>query len=476
MRRALSLLLLFAVAASSCSPPFDPLSKLDSLRVLAMRADPPEVRPGGATLITALLHEPLGLGTAQRRWRACLLETPFTRGLGGAGGGAEQIPSEQGPPPASCFDVEQGIDLEDLPDGVPVIIPQLPEDVEIPPQFAGFITEEELRTLGVLTGLYFTVSLEVGDGNEIIRANKRIVVKFIPPPGPGKGTLRDAEDGVAGGLESVLYGYDYEMLYLEAVMSEPAAPGSRLVRAYLPHTVYLGDGKVGRIDHSDSTREGHPATAFGRGVAIELTWDPDDPAAPASVAFADGAGGWGEPEAVVPRRDGGGVGLPLVQVAMFTPFALNPLSFLAVVVQEGRVVDAAPDARLRMIHVGRANQNPPAPQIIQRVEGNLPPVRTLRLPGGSAVDLETARDPSSNAREPYPFLTYQGELLDREETLFHAWFSDTGSVSPDETHGKEPGDLDVVFKAAEEGDGTLTVVVRDGRGGTAWTQVPIITE
>ena len=43
------LLLFAALALAACTPDFDPASKVDRLRVLAIRADPPEIEPAAAT-------------------------------------------------------------------------------------------------------------------------------------------------------------------------------------------------------------------------------------------------------------------------------------------------------------------------------------------------------------------------------------------------------------------------------------------
>jgi len=42
-----------ALALAACSPDFDPASKLDKLRVLAIQAEPPEIEPAGATTVTS---------------------------------------------------------------------------------------------------------------------------------------------------------------------------------------------------------------------------------------------------------------------------------------------------------------------------------------------------------------------------------------------------------------------------------------
>ncbi len=50
MNRTLALVLATA-ALAACSPDFDPASKVDKLRVLAIKADPPEIEPAGPTTV-----------------------------------------------------------------------------------------------------------------------------------------------------------------------------------------------------------------------------------------------------------------------------------------------------------------------------------------------------------------------------------------------------------------------------------------
>jgi hypothetical protein len=49
---------LAALALAACSPDFDPASKVDKLRVLAIRAEPPEIEPEGVSTLTSLVLRP----------------------------------------------------------------------------------------------------------------------------------------------------------------------------------------------------------------------------------------------------------------------------------------------------------------------------------------------------------------------------------------------------------------------------------
>ncbi|MCK9464175.1 MAG: hypothetical protein M0R80_31530 [Proteobacteria bacterium] len=75
MRRAMPLLLVAAAVAAGCGKEFAPFNELDKLRVLAVRAEPPEIAPGEAAAIDALVFEPDGDEVAYS-WSWC----PFTLG------------------------------------------------------------------------------------------------------------------------------------------------------------------------------------------------------------------------------------------------------------------------------------------------------------------------------------------------------------------------------------------------------------
>jgi hypothetical protein len=59
MRRAA---LLAVALLAACGPSFPPVSLVTELRVLAVRADAPEMRPGDTALLTALVVDPRGAG------------------------------------------------------------------------------------------------------------------------------------------------------------------------------------------------------------------------------------------------------------------------------------------------------------------------------------------------------------------------------------------------------------------------------
>jgi hypothetical protein len=66
----LSARLLAALALTACGPEFDPGTQVDSLRVLAVRADNPFVHPGDSVRLQALSYDPAGRAI-QWAWAAC---------------------------------------------------------------------------------------------------------------------------------------------------------------------------------------------------------------------------------------------------------------------------------------------------------------------------------------------------------------------------------------------------------------------
>ncbi|MCU1278529.1 MAG: hypothetical protein JWM53_2075 [bacterium] len=78
MRRAL-VVGLAALAVGGCGDQFDPASFVDTLRLLAVKAEPPEVAPGMVTALTATAVNPGG-ATPTVTWDACLLPPPPATG------------------------------------------------------------------------------------------------------------------------------------------------------------------------------------------------------------------------------------------------------------------------------------------------------------------------------------------------------------------------------------------------------------
>jgi hypothetical protein len=62
IKLSLALIALASASVLGCAEPMDPASMVNELRVLAIRADPPEIAPGEGTSLTALWADPKGRG------------------------------------------------------------------------------------------------------------------------------------------------------------------------------------------------------------------------------------------------------------------------------------------------------------------------------------------------------------------------------------------------------------------------------
>ncbi len=478
-------LLVAASLLAGCEE-FDPEWKLDSLRVLGIRVEPSEVRPGETFSTSALVHTPRDEPVTMR-WAACLLGQGFDSGgqVGGGMGGSntsEQASVEESPPP-TCFDTEHAFPMGERTTSagmVPLLPPGLLEgelpEVDLPPPFDVLSRLPDLHGLAVVAGFHLTVSLEVSDGTETLRANKRVMVKTVPAPGRSVGELADDEGDAEAGADRIGYGYDDETLYLDLHPGPAAATDGLLLRAYLPrHQVDADTGEPLAVPHETTTREGAVAVSQEAGVAVELTVDPATDPPGLSVAFAAEAGGFGEPEPCageVARADDGTleVAVPLAALRLG---AGDPLAFLVVAVRDGEVVDRAPDKGRRWLHAGPRNTDPPEP-VFSRVDaGKEGPLDALGAVPGERFRIEPLPE-TEPWREPHLFLDFWGHLSHRREILYVSWFASTGEISRVTRFGVDPEDLEVTWTApGAAAEGVVYAVVRDGRGGTAWGSLPV---
>src|SRR3954471_18744384 len=72
-------LVVLALVAAGCGNSFDPASFVDKLRLLAVKAEPPDVAFGQMTTLTATAVNPGG-STPAITWDACLLPPPPATG------------------------------------------------------------------------------------------------------------------------------------------------------------------------------------------------------------------------------------------------------------------------------------------------------------------------------------------------------------------------------------------------------------
>jgi hypothetical protein len=141
------------VGACIPSPNFDDRELVQTPRILAVVAEPPEIGPGQQSLLTPLLADPRGDGRPLRlRWRACVTGDSLGGGGGGGfGGGQYGMPD----PPPGCSDPRASVDLGDGDTAVLVA----PDEATLAPLFAQF---EALATGALPPGFARRVFEEVG--------------------------------------------------------------------------------------------------------------------------------------------------------------------------------------------------------------------------------------------------------------------------------------------------------------------------
>lgn len=125
-------LLLVALLLSGCSNKFDPTSWVNGLRLLGVKAEPPEVAAGQQSHLTALVAHPSG-SAPSITWDACLLPPP---------------PRSSGAVNEDCIDLEQGPALLPFGSGpeTTATMPMVqPLDLGLPDESNGFYLPVRLR-------------------------------------------------------------------------------------------------------------------------------------------------------------------------------------------------------------------------------------------------------------------------------------------------------------------------------------------
>ena len=460
-----SVALVLGLGLSGCLKEFQDPSIIDSLRILAARAEPPEITPTDSFVVRPLIYSPR-VETPQVRWAMCLLEAPFTRPFGAGGGGgfggaqnSETIPSEQGVPPPSCIDREQIIEpIEVRPDGsaqfeVPFALRglleqlanlQLPEidTSSVPEELRDLLKLPDQFLLAVLHGVNVTVSMEVSDGTETLLANKRVPIKLIPEPGP---VVTPVKDDAPGPVE-VQFGWETDKLAIEARFADglPPPADNTVLRVYMPlhhwDPIFEAPAKVTTISTGP---DGAKLEWFGQGaahqVAIDLGRDPPQ----VSVFEAEGGGQWRPKVSVVTATKlPGGVRVVIDPGDLGGP-AGRAVAFLVAVSQNGALVDTVPEEGWRYVHGGLPNTNPAAPT---GAPGDEP--HSFRPDGLAAVD-----------RPQYPVVTVRGEVVDTAEKRTWSWFTDKGTWGARRTRGEgddEAEDRDNAWTPGEDGDLSAT--------------------
>jgi hypothetical protein len=148
-----------ALLLASCSSPFPPQTLVERLRILDIRAEPPEVGPLDTVTLDALVADPAGEGRPlECYWAVCLVDLGWAAGdIDCPGGNSFPLDGDcQGAnfnlPELVAWLTEQGYDIDDLPQDLP---PELMED-----------------------SLPLFVGIEVRAGDESTRGIKRVRVNL----------------------------------------------------------------------------------------------------------------------------------------------------------------------------------------------------------------------------------------------------------------------------------------------------------
>lgn len=385
--RMLVLALALATSAVACGPDFDPPSELNSLRILAIRAEPPEVRPGETVTLDALDWVPAEAapladapaGTvdpdgAQREWRACFL-TQALAGLGGPPGTGAFDPASGEQAPASCFDLAETLTPDELVDRLAT---------------AG---AEGLPSLGA-------VALDLGRGPAVEWT------AFPLPAGPApRSFCSELDEGARqeqGGREAWIGGVRLTVSLRLRTATETVVANKRVVLR--PDALELDAAEQGqpfRTPRLCADGGEESSSACARNV------NPDPPELQVFGSSWEGVG----------------------------PLTLKPGA-------QVRLLPALPGAsdQQDFVAMGRCGEQ------LEDAE--------LRAAGGEYV---------------------------RQEGRFYAWFADGGEILRDTSVlGRQEGTRDSGYRAPRSVSGPtshrLLVVVWDGRGGVAWSDVPLQIE
>ncbi|HUU01963.1 MAG TPA: hypothetical protein VM425_11005 [Myxococcota bacterium] len=187
---------LVVLALAGCSSPFPPQTLVERLRILAIRAEPPEAGPLDVVTLDALVVDPAGDGRSlECNWAVCLVDLGWAAGdIDCPGGNSYPLEGDcQGAafnlPELVAWLEEQGYDINDLPQDLP---PELMED-----------------------SLPLFVGLEVRAGDESTRGIKRVRVNLSgdqPNTNPAlTGLEADGEAVQTGEVFTVELGVDVEL-------------------------------------------------------------------------------------------------------------------------------------------------------------------------------------------------------------------------------------------------------------------------
>lgn len=273
-----------ALVLFGCGPDFERPSVVNSLRILAVRADPAAVAPGESTTLTALVADPLGDGRAATyNWGACV--------------------TFDGPTPGILLPSDCASSTDDLP------VPGTPSAdgseiaVTIPPEVAKLASIEGLTGQSGTFGLPVRLLVDAGDERRIAIVPVSVVLEGEPNKNPAIEAL--TEGGSPWPAAEPRTVRQDPPLFLSATWPEGAAESYSYVARGSKEVVNTQEilavnwySSVGELN-PDVTSDGFPEAA--------LTLDPDNPPPGGAdlrlwVVLSDGRGGvaWTDRPLAVP--------------------------------------------------------------------------------------------------------------------------------------------------------------------------------
>jgi hypothetical protein len=276
-------------AALGCIGDLDPKEIVVSPRILDIVADPPEVAPGGAVRLRAVVGG--NRGPVRYRWVACAGATGFS-GFGGFGAGT----SEQGCTGDAGFMLPLGTAAE-----ATFTIPAGLVDVEaIVAQFGGSaprpLVEQYLRDVGLIVGVGLTIE---ADGRTVV-GYKRVVVSLNPRPNQNPPTPRVQVNGrwvsvpAGGGPDCAPEeGAEIRVPRAREITLVPDADESWLERYTVLTAVGVFEERTEQAFYSWYASNGNLGRGLTRSPTRDNAWQPSDAAGAHSLWFfvRDGHGG-----------------------------------------------------------------------------------------------------------------------------------------------------------------------------------------
>jgi hypothetical protein len=158
-----------AVAAGGCSEDFAPFTRLTSLRVLGLQADPPTPATGETSTLRALVYMPPGTAEPSYSWRWC----PFP---GSANDGYPCLVDEQ---MLAALPGGTGVPPFDLGTGESAAFPNSIDPALLTAVCGGMLPGQPER-LDCTNGFPMQIGLTIDNGVETVKAVQTVRLRFTP--------------------------------------------------------------------------------------------------------------------------------------------------------------------------------------------------------------------------------------------------------------------------------------------------------